>query len=253
MSILLAISYLSNKNVFSVRTEGVYKLNQEQDIRKYNDLMSIIKGRRSIRSYKPDPIADDIIEKIIEAGIWAPTGSNQQEIKFAIIKRSDLLEEFALFKKIKSPVVVLVFADMKHYYSAFDRRIKNLLHKRHLPYIDAGLAMMNMTLAAKTLGISSCILNVSPYLYYDNQPERSLFGKLLRKIALIFGKSIAGIYWFPDFLKKCDIDMDTYKIISALAIGYAKNERDIDIKKARHGKKSIMRGNVKDYIIKTIS
>ena len=216
----------------------------------YEKIISLIKERRSIRSYESIPVPDDIIEKIIEAGIWAPTGSNQQEIRFVVIKHSGLLKEFALFKKIKAPLAILLFADMKNYYAGFKPEIKHLPHKRHLPYIDAGLAMMNMSLVAKSLGIDSCILNVSPYLYYEEYPQRSLLRRILKKIALMTNKNIGGICFFTSFLKKIGIDLHHYKILSAMAFGYRKQGKEIDITTAKHCKNPIMRGDVRNYILK---
>jgi nitroreductase len=43
------------------------------------DVCEAIQGRRSIRSFKSDPVPEDLIRKLIlEAGIWAPTGGNAQ-------------------------------------------------------------------------------------------------------------------------------------------------------------------------------
>lgn len=41
---------------------------------------------RALRRYKPDPIPDDVITKILDAGIRAPSGSNQQNWVFVVVK-----------------------------------------------------------------------------------------------------------------------------------------------------------------------
>ena len=43
------------------------------------DAMNVLLTRRSIRSYKGDPVPEEIIEKIIEAGLYAPTGMGLQD------------------------------------------------------------------------------------------------------------------------------------------------------------------------------
>jgi len=48
-------------------------------------MLDIIKTRRSVRKFKPDRITDDLIEKILEAGRWAPSGLNNQAWRFAIV------------------------------------------------------------------------------------------------------------------------------------------------------------------------
>jgi nitroreductase len=54
------------------------------------DIFEIIKTRRSIRKFTDKPVSDEIIDKIIEAGAWAPSGMNNQPWKFAIIKGEEL-------------------------------------------------------------------------------------------------------------------------------------------------------------------
>ena len=51
-----------------------------------NPVIEAIKKRRSVRSYKPDPVPRDAIEAIIEAGNWAPTGLNQQCWRFVAVE-----------------------------------------------------------------------------------------------------------------------------------------------------------------------
>ena len=62
--------------------------------------IELLKSRRSIRAYKPDPIPDEYIQKIIEAARWAPSGGNSQPWEFVVIKRKDLKDKIAeLFMK----------------------------------------------------------------------------------------------------------------------------------------------------------
>ena len=56
----------------------------------YNDLLDLVKKRRSIRRFKPDPIPDEYIEKIINAACWAPSGFNMQPWEFVVIKKPEL-------------------------------------------------------------------------------------------------------------------------------------------------------------------
>jgi len=63
-------------------------------------LIELLKSRRSIRAYKPDPIPEEYIQKIIEAARWAPSGGNSQPWEFIVIKRKELKDRIAdLFTK----------------------------------------------------------------------------------------------------------------------------------------------------------
>ena len=51
----------------------------------YNNLINIIKNRRSTRSFTDQKINNRSIQRIIKAGIFAPSGSNSQNQRFLII------------------------------------------------------------------------------------------------------------------------------------------------------------------------
>ena len=56
----------------------------------YESLLELVKKRRSIRSFKPDPIPDEYVDKIIEAARWAPSGANSQPWEFIVVKKQEL-------------------------------------------------------------------------------------------------------------------------------------------------------------------
>ncbi len=51
-----------------------------------HDFLDLVKERRSIRKFKPDPIPDEYIENIIEAGRWAMSGANAQPWEFIVVR-----------------------------------------------------------------------------------------------------------------------------------------------------------------------
>lgn len=51
----------------------------------YEDLLLLLKKRRSIRRFKPDPLPDETIMQIIEAARWAPSGFNMQPWEFIVV------------------------------------------------------------------------------------------------------------------------------------------------------------------------
>lgn len=56
------------------------------------DLIEAIKSRRSIRSFKPDPVPRSVLEQLIEISRWSPSGSNTQPWEFAILGGQALVE-----------------------------------------------------------------------------------------------------------------------------------------------------------------
>jgi nitroreductase len=57
-----------------------------------SDLFEIIKTTRSMRRLKPDPVPNEMIRKILEAGVRAPSGGNMQRRRF-LVMRDDKIKE----------------------------------------------------------------------------------------------------------------------------------------------------------------
>jgi nitroreductase len=51
-----------------------------------DDILGLMKTRRSIRRYKDKDVPDELLEKIMEAGRWAPSGDNGQAWRFIVVK-----------------------------------------------------------------------------------------------------------------------------------------------------------------------
>ncbi len=114
-----------------------------------NQVLETIKNRRTIRRFKTDPIDDEKLHLILEAGRWAPSFSNLQPWRFFVIRNQSLkntlviaVRESVLHLGIKeAPVVIIV---------SVDRKIDPLYA------IEAGAAAtQNITLAANSLGLGA--------------------------------------------------------------------------------------------------
>ncbi|MGI0078480.1 MAG: nitroreductase family protein [Nitrososphaerales archaeon] len=93
-----------------MRTEAgsIQKAQNESDV-----LLKIIRERRSIRVFKPDPIPDEIIEKILEAGRWAPSGANGQPWELVVVrdrekraKLAEILQDMGKWERENEPKFV---------------------------------------------------------------------------------------------------------------------------------------------------
>lgn len=78
------------------------------------ELAEAIKGRRSVRRFKTQPVSRETLEKLLDLGMWAPSGMNRQEWYFVVVqgpKKDDLLKIFSsAFESIR-PNLEKVFAD----------------------------------------------------------------------------------------------------------------------------------------------
>lgn len=56
------------------------------------DLFEIIRTTRSMRRLKPDPVPNELVRKILEAGVCAPSGGNMQRWRFLVIRDPNIKE-----------------------------------------------------------------------------------------------------------------------------------------------------------------
>jgi nitroreductase len=57
------------------------------------DFVEFVKTRRSVRAMSPEPIRREHLDAIVECGLFAPSGSNQQPWHFAVITNRDLINK----------------------------------------------------------------------------------------------------------------------------------------------------------------
>ena len=56
----------------------------------YDGFLELIKSRRTLRAIKPEPIPDEMVDKLLEAARWAPTGFNMQPLEMLVVKDLEL-------------------------------------------------------------------------------------------------------------------------------------------------------------------
>jgi nitroreductase len=146
------------------------------------DVMECIKQRRSIRSFQPTPVARELIEKVIQAAIWAPSAGNWQPWRFVVVLREDLrgaLVKLASDQEFiaEAPAVIVVCAEpgrAEHTYGARARELYCLQ--------DTAAAIQNLMLAAHANGLGTCWVGD-----FDESALRRLLniGENFRPIALV--------------------------------------------------------------------
>ena len=119
------------------------------------ELDEAIKGRRSIRSYKPEDVPDTIVEKLIEAATYAPSAGNIQPWRFVIARNAAAKKELAEAANqtwIKeAPVVIVVCANEKRAEMGYGGRGRTLYCIQ-----DTAAAIQNIHLTAYALGLGTC-------------------------------------------------------------------------------------------------
>lgn len=59
------------------------------------DVAEAIKKRRAVRNYSPDPVPDDVLDRVLRLGLRAPTGSGAQAWSFLVIRDEAKRRELA--------------------------------------------------------------------------------------------------------------------------------------------------------------
>jgi nitroreductase len=137
------------------------------------DIFEVIKARRSIRKYKPDPVDDKDLEKVLEAAHWAPSWANTQCWRFIVVKDSgikaqvaDTLQKF-LFEDgwvenaaskaiVQAPVLIVVCA--QEGLAGYRPDGTPMTEKDDWLLFDVALAVQNLTLAARSLELGTVIV-----------------------------------------------------------------------------------------------
>ena len=123
---------------------------------KIDELLDFLRTRRSIRRWKPDPIPDEYIEKMIEAARWAPSGANGQPWEFIIVRDAHVkrrLVAAALDQRFieEAPVVIVVCAGETRSGQRYGQRGRSLYCLQ-----DSAAATQNILLAAYDMKLGSC-------------------------------------------------------------------------------------------------
>lgn len=114
-----------------------------------NPVFKALFERRSIRKYTDEPVSDEALTAILEAGQWAPSGLNNQPWRFLVIKsddpRHDKLAECTKYAHIvrASSACIAVLLEKEAMYSEM---------KDHQ---GAGACIQNMLLATHALGLGA--------------------------------------------------------------------------------------------------
>lgn len=174
------------------------------------DMLELIKSRRSTRKYRPDPVADELLAQVLDAGRYAPSGGNNQTTHFLVIRGKNTLEELAglvkqefsrmevtpgMYKSMANSIRASKNGPYCFYYHAPVLIIAANRFDYGNSMADCACALENMMLQANALDLGSCWVNQLKWL--TENPV--ILGKL-RELGLaeeerVFGAMILG---WPD-------------------------------------------------------
>lgn len=209
------IAICPTKAIIYEEAEAPFTLEETTEIPKivpYEDLLKILRMRRSIRVYQDKPVPREKIEKILEAMRYAPSASNRQAWRYIVLTDKEEIAYFSdetmkLFKRIKRLLpfryLIAPFLPKSLRKRALNPKVKIqvervlkeqqegedpiffkapcviILYSRDygkgLPANDAGIAFTHGMLAAQALGLGSCWIGFAQQAMHRNRGLRKHF------------------------------------------------------------------------------
>lgn len=137
-----------------------------------NPTVEAILKRRTIRSFEETPLTDEIIEKLLECAMWAPSGRNSQPCHVRVLTDKKALDRLNTDFKNKvgwdtpaytrwdvnpvyqgAPAMFFIFAETKD-------------------CMNAGIMVENIAIAAQGMGLGSCIIASVGGLLCENEGKK---------------------------------------------------------------------------------
>lgn len=138
-----------------------------------NNIIRCIKSRRSIRKYDERAVSGELLQHLLDAAIWAPSGTNSQSWLFTAIQNKGTLaklnevvrgslaawkpDDAYPVKKVAQAKAMM--AGFNFYYNAPTLIVASNSQSNQNGMPDCAAALQNIMLAAHSLGLGSCWIN----------------------------------------------------------------------------------------------
>ncbi|MDD4601326.1 FMN reductase (NADPH) [bioreactor metagenome] len=141
------------------------------------NLTEAIKGRRSVRRYTEQQLDKNIVDKLLNAAIQAPTATNAQPWAFSVVQNPKLLKQFSDAAKKQLLEVAEQNPQLEKYRPALSKPAFNIFYNAQTliviygksdtphPIEDCSMAAQNLMLTAHSLGLGTCWIGFAlPFL-----------------------------------------------------------------------------------------
>jgi nitroreductase len=142
------------------------------------NFQELIKKRYSVRAYKPDPVEEDKLDRVLEAARVAPTAANRQAFRVIVVetakRKADLRRVYGRDWFVQAPLVLCVCAVPSE---AWVRKADGW----NAAEVDATIVMSHIVLAAAEEGLGTCWIAA-----FDPAAAREVLGLPLEVIPSAF-------------------------------------------------------------------
>lgn len=137
------------------------------------EFQQVLRSRRAVRDFRPDPLTPQTLRRLTEAAVLAPSSMNEQPWRFSIVTDPGLLLSMSTAAKRHLIKCLPVLPKQEHFRPLFSDPGTHLFH--HAPALivisadsanpwateDCALAAENLMLAAADMGLGSCWVGFS--------------------------------------------------------------------------------------------
>jgi nitroreductase len=116
------------------------------------EVYEAIRTRKSVGAFRPSPVTDDLLRKVLEAARAAPSARNAQEWRFVVVRDSGMRERLAM-EAARQPFISMAPVLLACCAEA-DGRIMRCGQPAYP--IDVAIAMDHLSLAAAAEGLGTC-------------------------------------------------------------------------------------------------
>ena len=139
----------------------------DANLKSHNPIIELMRAHRSVRSYSPEPVTDEVVEAIVEAAQWAPSSSFRQVcsvVGVRDIEKKRILRTLCNNQRWveECPVFLVFCADLNRLDDLC--QVEGLhtnieyLETLVMTVLDVGIFIQNAALAAEALGLGTCMI-----------------------------------------------------------------------------------------------
>ena len=174
------------------------------------DALKAIMTRRSTRRYKDKPVEDDLLNEIIEAGRYAPSGGNSQTNHFFVITDKQILNKLVymvqdafsrmevyegMYKSMANSITMSKTGDYVFHYNAPCLIVMANRKDYGNNFADVACALENMMIYANAKDLGSCWINQLRWLNENEELLELFYSFGMKEDERVYGALALG---YPD-------------------------------------------------------
>lgn len=167
-----------------------------------NRTIEDIISRRSVKKYTDQPVPHELIEQVVKAGMYAPSGMNKQSAKIIAVTNKEMRDRLSRINLeiIRGKHLTPSSGDSDPFYGASVVLVVLARKDVGTNVYDGSLVMENLMIAANSLGLGSCWIHRAKETFETEEGKQILAELGIEDEYVGIGNCILG-YAAPDALK----------------------------------------------------